>query len=78
MTNNDSKNQNTVVSPSIKEFLNSLGFVLSTPEIIEVFRTGSPEQKLEKVIIGSDLVLEPEGNWGLINLDLTMKDLMEN
>lgn len=66
---NDSRNQG-IIDPRIKEFTNNLALLLAKDD--EDFTKLPPEQKLSKVIIAADDLLEPAGNWGLINLDMTI------
>lgn len=73
-----SESQNkTIVSPSIKEFTNNLALLLEEPETVEVFRNGTPEQKIEKVLLATDRLLEPEGKFILVNANLPLKDLIK-
>jgi len=68
------ENTGKVVLPCIREFTNQLALVMSTPEISEIFRHGTPEKKLEQLIIAGDILLEPQGNWGLVNIDMTIRE----
>jgi len=66
-----------IIHPSIKEFTGNLAMLLSADDCVEVFRNGTPEQKLEKVIIASDHLLQPNGNFILVNADLPLKELLQ-
>lgn len=71
----DASNDNTIVHPKIKEFTNNLALLLQRDE--ETFLKGQAAQKLEKVLIASDELLEPNGNFILLNTDLTFRELFE-
>lgn len=72
----ESSGQRVVVTPSVKEFTSNLALLLSESESAEIFRTGTPEEKLERVMLAADRLLEPQGNWGLVNTGLTLRELL--
>ena len=74
---NGNQNSNKIIPPSVREFTNTLAHYLATEENLEVFRNGTPEQKLERVLICSDMILEPEKNYILINSNLTFGEMFK-
>lgn len=74
--NGNHKNQ-VIISPSVREFTDQLAQILSRDETVaEIFRNGTPEQKLEQILINSDLLLEPNGKFILLNANMPLKDLL--
>ena len=72
----DAENQeHIIVHPKIKEFTTNLGLLLQRDE--RLFISGSGAEKLEKVLLASDDLLEPDGNFILLNIDLTFKALLQ-
>lgn len=71
----DANSESTIVHPKIKEFTNNLALLLQRDEKIMLSGTGT--QKLEKVLLASDDLLEPKGNFVLLNTDLTFKELFD-
>ena len=74
----DGNGNQTIVTPAIKEFCENLSLMLAKNEqSVEIFRNGTPEQKLEQILVQSDLLLEPTGNFILLNADLPLKNLLD-
>ena len=67
--------KNTLVHPNIKEFTNNLALLLQRDEKIMLRGTGA--EKLEKVLLASDDLLQPDGNFILLNTDLTFRELFD-
>ena len=79
MTDGNGNHQNQVIiSPSVREFTDDLAKMLSLDEkVSEIFRNGTAEQKLEQILIQSDLLLEPNGKFILLNANMPLKDLLD-
>ncbi len=71
----DASNENTIVHPKIKEFTNNLALLLQRDE--KIFLKGSGAKQLEKVLLAADDLLEPNGNFILLNTDLTFRELFQ-
>lgn len=65
--------KNTLVHPNIKEFTNNLALLLQRDEKIMLRGTGA--EKLEKVLLASDDLLQPDGNFILLNTELKFREL---
>ncbi len=61
-----------LVDPEIREALWAIA--LRIPR--ETFAGKSPKEKLEAVLLAADEVLQPEGNYILVNADLPLKNLL--
>lgn len=67
----------TIVEPKIQEFVQQLNQRFSSDaESIEIFRHGSQAEKLERVLIVAESILQPNGNFVLLNADLTFRDFL--
>jgi len=79
MTGENGNHQNQIiVTPSVQQFTNELAQLLSRDEkIAEIFRNGTAEQKIEQVLIQSDILLEPNGKYILLNANMALKDLLD-
>lgn len=62
-----------IIHPKIREFTNNLALLLQRNEKIMLSGTGA--EKLEKVLLAADDLLQPEGNFILLNTDLPFKEL---
>lgn len=71
----DASNDNPIVHPKIKEFTNNLALLLQRDE--ETFLNGTGAQRIEKVLIASDELLEPKGNFMLVDTDLSLRELFQ-
>lgn len=66
-----------IIHPKIKEFTGNLAHLLSKEEVVDIFRNGTPEQQLEQILIASDHLLQPQGNFILLNADLTLRQIFK-
>ena len=71
----DARKSDTIVHPNIKEFTNNLALLLQRDEKIMIGGTGA--EKLEKVLLACDDLLQPNGNFILLNSDLPLRELFQ-
>ena len=77
MTNEENGNHQIIITPNVRAFTNELAQLLSQDGVAEIFRSGTPEKKLEQILIQSDILLEPKGKFILLNAEMALKDLLD-
>jgi hypothetical protein len=70
-----SNSNNLIIHPKIKEFTNNLALLLARDE--REWLEGNGQQKLEKVLLASDDLLEPNGNFILVDTTKSLRELFQ-
>ena len=63
------------IHPEIQKVTNNLAAILTQQQAVDILASGTPEEKLEAILLACDNLFQPNGNFILVNADVPLKHL---